>query len=424
MTLSSGNAIVDAITKINFTGDITPRIWRKTITKENGRPYPLARDLLSDFVYFYRATEITDPVSGETKLEKKFEYDMLYKTYAQLQEEYGESAQTLRRAINRLEEIGVIKKHLRTIKKNGMKFNNILFIELVPSVLLELTYPHTDKSEINLSESISNEDTVVNKNKVEPVPVDEVDEPEPVDAETINENKKELSEKSKERKMYGESAKNGNLIPPPIKNGRRVQSKMEGHTENTTEINNIYNINQSNQCEQNIVDVSVTDEMDSIEKYSGVMERYPMPEIKRMFGIENIAEFCGENVTSEDVENLLYIIYDAFNTTKPTISISGEAKPTNIVIKKLAALKQQHLYYAIRQFKGQKNRIRNQTAYMLTVLYKAKEQMALDEMNKKRINQNPGIKQKNKFCNYSQRNYSKDEMSDLERKLINRNRKE
>ena len=49
--LSTGNAIVDEVSKINFQGDIMPRIWRKTITKENGKPYALARDILSDIVY-------------------------------------------------------------------------------------------------------------------------------------------------------------------------------------------------------------------------------------------------------------------------------------------------------------------------------------------------------------------------------------
>lgn len=122
--LTTGNIIVDEVSKINFSGDITPRIWRKTITKENGKPYALARDILSDFVYWYRAIEEPDEMTGEIRLKKKFRDDLLYKSYEQLCEEFGESKRVIRDVLKRLEDIGVIKRHFRTITtKSGMRFS-------------------------------------------------------------------------------------------------------------------------------------------------------------------------------------------------------------------------------------------------------------------------------------------------------------
>ncbi len=41
--LTSGNVIVDAMGAINISGNIIPAIWYRTITKENGKPYPICR---------------------------------------------------------------------------------------------------------------------------------------------------------------------------------------------------------------------------------------------------------------------------------------------------------------------------------------------------------------------------------------------
>ena len=50
--LTSGNEIVDAMGSTNISGNIIPAIWYKTITKENGKPYPLAIVILTDIVYW------------------------------------------------------------------------------------------------------------------------------------------------------------------------------------------------------------------------------------------------------------------------------------------------------------------------------------------------------------------------------------
>lgn len=62
--LTSGNEIVDAMGSTNISGNIIPAIWYKTITKENGKPYPLAIVILTDIVYWYRPSEVRDQGTG------------------------------------------------------------------------------------------------------------------------------------------------------------------------------------------------------------------------------------------------------------------------------------------------------------------------------------------------------------------------
>lgn len=421
--MTSGNAIVDAVSRINFSGDITPRIWRKTITKKNGKPYPLARDLLSDFVYFYRAIEETDPMTGAVTMKKRFEYDLLYKTYSQMQEEYGESASTLRRAINRLEEIGVIKKHLRTIEKNGMRFNNVLFIELVPSVLVSLTYPEDKPKTNNISEMLSeNPDKVKDENEEVRADGERSDEAETFPAEDgMIKDETENSIETVEKAL-----KDGGTIPPPIKNDRRVLSKMTGHTENTTRNNNIYNIHPS-------ISNSIQDNPYRQTGREEVLEPYPLDAIRELFGLDGSDVTETEDVTSEDIDNLLYVVYDAMNTSKQTISIAGEKKPVPMVISKLSKLNREHLIYAIRQFKSQHGRIRNQAAYLLTILYRSQEQMALDKLNQKSMEtkappvaeaENIPVRpvRKNQFQKFPQRDYTSQQYESLEKQLLRQNK--
>lgn len=420
--MTSGNAIVDAVSRINFSGDITPRIWRKTITKENGKPYPLARDMLSDIVYFYRAIEETDPMTGVVTMKKRFEYDLLYKTYSQMQEEYGESASTLRRAINRLEQIGVIKKHLRTIEKNGMRYNNVLFIELVPSVLLALTYPEDKTKTKNISEMLSeNSDKVKDEN--EEICADgersDVAETFPAGDEIIKEGE-ENSLETEEKVL-----KEGGDIHPPIKNDKTLLSKMTEHTENTTQNNNIYNIHPS-------ISNSIQDNSYQTGREE-VLEPYPLDAIRELFGLDGSEVTETEDVTSEDIDNLLYVVYDAMNTSKQTISIAGEKKPVPMVINKLSKLNREHLIYAIRQFKSQHIRIRNQAAYLLTILYRSQEQMAWDKQNQKSMGTKaPPVAEtknilvspvrKNQFQKFPQRDYTSQQYESLEKQLLRQNK--
>ena len=61
---STGNKIADSIGKMNFTGNVIPPAWFKTIVYKNGKPNLNAIVILSDIVYWYRPSEICDKKTG------------------------------------------------------------------------------------------------------------------------------------------------------------------------------------------------------------------------------------------------------------------------------------------------------------------------------------------------------------------------
>ena len=136
------------------------------------------------------------------------------------------------------------------------------------------------------------------------------------------------------------------------------------------------------------------------------------------------AEKNPEKVGKQDVDSLLYILYDLFNTRKP-IKVAGEEKPSQVVISKISKLSWKHLCYAICQYKSQKTRIKHQTAYMVTVLYKALEQMHNDQLNQLSLETADGSESKpvqkkpskNNFHNFPERDYTREQTKDLERIL-------
>ena len=144
---SSGNKTVDAMGEINITGNVIPLSWHKTIVRENGKPYLLAITLLADIVYWYRPVEVRDEATGNIiGWRKRFRSDYLQKTYEQYSEFYGESKRSIKAALDRLEEIGVIKKILRHVSlSNGTRIPNVMYIALNADKLREITFLREDR---------------------------------------------------------------------------------------------------------------------------------------------------------------------------------------------------------------------------------------------------------------------------------------
>lgn len=107
--------------------------------------------------------------------------------------------------------------------------------------------------------------------------------------------------------------------------------------------------------------------------------RYSEEDIKILYEYEYLIQ--DERIGCEDVETVIQILLDALNTTKPTIRIDREEKPSMVVISKLLKLDMNDIIFAINQYHQQRDRIQNVNAYLLTILYHAKEQNYLDLMN-------------------------------------------
>lgn len=139
--MNTGNKIVDKVGEMNFSGNIIPQSWYSTIKKETGKPYLTAIIILADIVYWYRPTEIRDEQTGQVKeYRKKFKNDKLQRSYQQLADMFGISKKEATNAVVFLEKLGVVKREFRKISINGVIANNVLFIDLIPEKLEEITY--------------------------------------------------------------------------------------------------------------------------------------------------------------------------------------------------------------------------------------------------------------------------------------------
>ena len=109
------------------------------------------------------------------------------------------------------------------------------------------------------------------------------------------------------------------------------------------------------------------------------LERYTIDQIRQIFDYDILVN--DKPVWEKDIDSVFSILHTALNTTKETIRVGGEDKPTMIVIGKLMKLDYSEIMYCIEKYSEQTERIKNPTAYMLTLLYNAKEQMNLDISN-------------------------------------------
>lgn len=108
-------------------------------------------------------------------------------------------------------------------------------------------------------------------------------------------------------------------------------------------------------------------------------ERYTLEQVKQLFEYNIMLQDNSD--LRKDIDSVIGILHTALNTTKQTIKINGENKPTMVVISKLMKLNKESIIYAINKFSEQTERIKNPSAYMLTILYNALEQFHLDLQN-------------------------------------------
>ena len=120
-------------------------------------------------------------------------------------------------------------------------------------------------------------------------------------------------------------------------------------------------------------------EQNTTDKTKSQAERYTMEDIRALYEYDSLIIQYPDKQT--DIDIVFDILYDTLNSTKPTIRIGGEGKPTMVVIGKLMKLQPDDLIYSIDKYHEQTERIKNVKAYLLTVLYGSREQQHLDIMN-------------------------------------------
>lgn len=159
--MRTGNAKVDKMAEMNFVGNIIPHTWYHKLKRETGKPYLTAIITLADIVYWYRPIEVIDPDTNMVKgYKKKFNSDILMRTYAQLANMFGISKREATEAVIYLEKLGLVKRVFRKVETEYAVLNNVLFLDIDPEKIRELTFGKEDdeSAEINNAEDLTRND--------------------------------------------------------------------------------------------------------------------------------------------------------------------------------------------------------------------------------------------------------------------------
>ena len=134
--------VVEAITKLNITGNVVPSSWWKSITFDNGKPDAVGVVVLSEIIYWYRAKEVRDETSGAiVGYNKRFHADKLQRSYQSLADKFGFTKRQVTDSLKRLQKSGIVTLEFRSITVNGQQLSNVLFIEPVAEAVERITYP-------------------------------------------------------------------------------------------------------------------------------------------------------------------------------------------------------------------------------------------------------------------------------------------
>lgn len=125
-------------------------------------------------------------------------------------------------------------------------------------------------------------------------------------------------------------------------------------------------------------------EKDSTDTVKSQAERYAIEDVKALYDYSSLIIQHPDKQT--DIDVVFDILYEVLNSTKKTIRIGGEDKPTMVVIGKLMKLQPDDLIYSIEKYHEQDHRIKNVKGYLLTILYGSREQSHLDLMNEGHTN--------------------------------------
>jgi len=109
------------------------------------------------------------------------------------------------------------------------------------------------------------------------------------------------------------------------------------------------------------------------------VEVYSMEYLNEHYNYDIILNF--PKMDKDILDSLMSVIYETLNTSRSEVRVRGEYLPADIVKSKLLKLYYEDIAYVIDKYTEQTERIYNQRAYLLTLLYNAKEQHLLDVRN-------------------------------------------
>lgn len=108
-------------------------------------------------------------------------------------------------------------------------------------------------------------------------------------------------------------------------------------------------------------------------------EKYTIERLKSLYHYDII--LSDYRIKAEDADAIFYILYDTINSEKKTVRIEGTNRPLDVVKSKLTKLNYEHIVYVIEKYSKLTGQIRSPKAYILSMLYNAKEQMHFEYEN-------------------------------------------
>jgi len=311
----TGIPACDALVELHIQGNIIPRIWFKTIVKDdlkNPKPHLLAINILADIVYWYRPKEIRDEITGDVKgYSKKFRSDLLQRSYDDLAETFSCSKDTAKEAVVFLEKkIGVIYRDIRDLVIGGVCCNNVMFLGLNVERLRELTYPS---------------------------------------GEILMEGR-------------GKSSRSGEeILTEPM--GESPRTNTENSKPDISSYTSSYSSQSIYRNEPAAKPSKTTpDTIDRINE-----KRTCRSVVKKNIEYDLLCFDYG----SDRVNELLELIVDHICTTRSVIKVCGDEIPSDIVIGRLYTLTRYHVEYVINCLDKNTTKVRNIKSYLLTALYNA-----------------------------------------------------
>lgn len=224
---------------------------------------------------------------------------------------FGLSKKQATEAVKALEKMGIIRRIFKTIHVRGQTLNNVLFIELVPKRLYEVTFPEN-----------------IEENTLSP----------PNETSLSVERERDISEK-----WEGSTSKLTGLA-----------MKGETNTKNTVE-NTDKDYLSINQGETSV------NQMDMIEAYTQIVKENIDYEILK----------ADMKYQYELLDELVEIIVDVVAIQRKSIHIGSADYPYELVKGEFLKLDSGHIRYVLDSMEKTTTHIVNIKAYLLTALYNA-----------------------------------------------------
>lgn len=274
---------------------------------------------------------------------------MLRQSYQYYAELFGESKKTIKTAMDKLEKLQVIRREFRTVSYgNGLVCNNVMYVELKPDMLYQLTFPE----EIPAMNGANNSYAGVSDDKMGGSLPTKSDTPMEILGGRGIPKGTQVS-----TNMDTAHDEMDHTLPTKPDTGLSQNGDTYSYTSTNISDGESYHINQSESEAKETIDV-----MEDVNAYIEI--------IKENIEYDHHMKY-GEWQDKALYDELFEVICEVVCVKHKTVRIAGEDYPYELVKSKFLKLNSSHLNYVIGCMKNTTTQITNIKAYMVTTLYNA-----------------------------------------------------